>query len=501
MKPLFPSLLLTGLFFAFMGCSDGGAGGSGGGGGSSSGSGGGLSQSCRTSSVDGLLQCAVNELKKEHWDEAVAYYDAAYEKNNDDAKAIIYSTLANLAKISIDPKVVALMKNHFGFTTYPEKLNALLSDSWMKEYKDEYEDCSYNYYNWNYSCTTGYDNIMLPAITTPNWVKGSGSMYNKAILSGNVLSFDNWAISLFANIVDKNSEGLNTLLDDVTDGVFGASYNLAVERLKRLENRTDRIKLDPYFIEQLDLEDIFDEHDQIGWPEVNAVLSAMLLVKASLEWVQSYDFSIDLNWLKYSWKEDSDDVLNHFRSVDAQKLPFNNNFLKPRSGKMAKAKTDYIKAIRGFQSSYTAIKNGNFYPGKVKDAYNTINGGIDALIAAIDEGKKFYIPEEPTQGTWPTRDRSDVVAIVDLERFFREGYLSLQNIFVTTSGGSPVFYLNKVKLTSSNYASLIDNGGSLQLKLNPTYIEDIRDMNNDIEEYIETGIEGELAKVLFKKYY
>ncbi|MDR2555680.1 MAG: hypothetical protein LBC64_09670 [Fibromonadaceae bacterium] len=538
MKTVLSSFLPVALFFAlFIGCSDGGGG---------SVSNGGRDEGDKPiniracGSVDEILQCAVESLKKEKWDEAVAYYDAAYQEDNTSTKAIIYSVLANLARISTDPKMVSLMKEHFGFTTYPNKLNALLSDSWMKEYRDEYENCYWNYNGsfFDHSCVTEYDVVSLPNIKTPTWVMGSGSIYNKALLSGNVLSVDNFAISLIANVIDKNSNGFNTLLDDVIDGVFGPSYNLALERLKKLENRReDRIKLDPYFIDELDLEDIFDEHDQVGWAEVNAILSATLLVKASLEWVQSYDLNTDLNWLRYAWKDDNDDIRNNFiNNASASKLPFKNNFLKIRSGKMEKAKADYIKAIQGFQSSYKSIESSAHYPSKVTDALRTINEGFGRLITAINDGGKFYIPEDPTKGTWPTSKRSDVEATINLGKFFTEGYFSLQNIFETTSDGNPVFYLtyghgeyyceyeryeyedgdyyeypvwcgyapepDPVRLSKINAASLISEGGRLALALKKAPFSALIDEQVDDEvEFLSTGLNGKDAKAVFDKYY
>jgi hypothetical protein len=531
MKTLSLFLLPVALFFAFIGCSDSGGGGSGSGGGSTP------DVNVNVSvcgDVDGILKCAVERLKEEKWDEAVAYYNAAYEKDNNNLKAIIYSVLANLAKISTDPDVVTLIKDNFGFTNYPNRLNALLSDEWMTEYKEErHDDCyPYDYYSGYVGCPTKYKNVMLPSIETPSWVKGNGSAYNNALLSGNVLTVDNFAISLLANVLDKNLNGVNTLLDNVIDGVFGASYNVAAERLKKLENRKeDRIKLDPYFIKQLKLENIFDEYDQIGWAEVNAILSATLLVKASLEWVQSYDLNTDLNWLKYSWKDDADDVLNHFKKVDAKKLPFNNNFFKTRTGKMTKSKEDYLKAIQGLQSSYASIMSSELYPTKVKDSYATISGGFNKLIDAIKNGSKFYVPKDPTKGNWPASKSGDVVATIDLGKFFTESYFSLQNIF-ETSDGKPVFYLVKrfsdegggasncfwneycppapapepepeaIKLGINNYADLISKGGRmLALAINTAKFKAVIDLDEIEIEYLPIGLSGDAAKAVFEKYY
>jgi hypothetical protein len=522
-------------------------------------------------SVDQLLKDATNSLEKEKWDEAIAYYNAAYDKDNNDARAIIYSTLANLAKISTDPKVAALIKNNFGFTDYPNKLNALFSDSWMKdtpslEYdywdqtsghwvewsrKGEYNWCNdelvntngYYYCDWRddsfilVSSTPRFNYERLPGIKTPNWIKGSGSLYDSYLIN-NAFSVDNWALSIIANILDKNSNGFNGLLDEVIDGVFGESYNEAVDRLKKLENKKEeRIKLDPYFIEKFGLEEIFDEYDKIGWAEVNAVLSAMLAIKASLEWVQTYDLNIDLNWLKFAWSADEDkfekDFFDKFKSLADNKLPFNNDFLKARSGKsMAAPKATYVAAIKGLQASYASIKNSELYPSEVKNAYPAINDGFGKLISAINDGGKFYIPkEDPTKiNAWPTAS-GNTQATIDLGKLFEPGYFSLQNIF-ETDNGKPVFYLEReieeidqdcyydyyyeeeycydyyryrreyIPLNKSNYAAKISEGGRLSLKLNTTKITAIADkIPEDEFEYVELGFSREHAKTVFEKYY
>ncbi len=493
--------------------------------------------SCGT--VDENLKCAVDKLKASEWDEAVAYYNAAYDQDNNDARAIIYSTFANLAKISIDPKVVSLFKDHLGFADYPNRLNALFSDSWLTRYPeniaDEYYDenlgrwvywerADYNdvdqdgYYYYDYendedvlvSTKAVYDSVLFPGISTPDWMKGGkGSLYNEVLLSGNVFGADAYTVSLLANLLGKNTAGFNTLFDDVIDAVFGASFESAVSRLKRLENRTeDRISLDPYFIKQLDLGEFFDEYDQIGWAEANAVLSAMFMVKATLEWVASYDWNTNLNWLKFAWTPSSDDFLNRFKAANKSDMPFNNNFLNARPGKMAIAKADYVRAIRGFQASYTSIANSPLYPPVVKDAYQTVNDGFTEILKAINQGGKFYIPENPVEGAWPTSKTGSVVATVDFGKFFEEGRFSLSKMF-ETEGGKPVFYLyaenGYEKLTVDNYVSLIDRNpfSDLCLNANLSYIAAVLDLGNDLSEFelFDLEFEGEAAKAIFEKYY
>jgi hypothetical protein len=483
--------------------------------------------------VEAQLKSCIDYLKTEKWDEAVECYDGAYNKDNNDPNAIIYSALANLAKISIDPKVSTLLKDHLGFTEYPNKLNALFSSDWLIKYPeymdDYYYDPAYDTYvewiekDWGWgeditddgyyiydrssggyiliSSTPKYRYTSLPGIKTPDWIKGEGTVYSDMLLNGTVIGVDAWALSLIANIIEKNTSGVNTLLDDVVGGVFGASYDKAVERVKKLETRKNAvISLDPYFIEKLGLENIFDLYDKIGWAEVNVITSAMLLTKASLEWVQSYNLDNDLTALKYNWKADADSLLERFKNIDKANLPFNNNFLKARSGKIGKSKEDFIKAIEGLQASYSAIQSSELYSGKVKEAYGTINSGFSEMLKAIKNKGKFYIPkDDPTTiSAWPVADGNSVRATIDFGKFFEEGYLSLDKIF-ETEGGKPVFYLHEQKLAS---ASLIDQGGRLQLKVKVSYIKGLFGTDEiDDTEFLDIGLSGKAAKELFGKYY
>ncbi|MDR2732284.1 MAG: hypothetical protein LBB36_03600 [Fibromonadaceae bacterium] len=510
-------------------------------------------------SIDDLLDDALAALKAKNWDEAIAYYDAAYVKEKT-PKTAIYSALANLAKISIDPKMEALMKEHFGFNKYPTEMNALLSNDWLEEtpgyvqdwyydngeWYDWYDETpyfwNYDYYNgvsskeycsgfsvpgyyisdWDYdydyetgyyteycyltleSTTPIYDYVSMPGIKTPAWVKGDkGTLYGNSLIGGTVFGMEAWAVSLVANLIDKNATGFNGFLDDAIAAAFGPSYNKAIERLTSLK-KEDKIYLDNNFIDGLNLEDIFDENDYIGWAEVNALASVMYAMKAQLEWVAAYDWSIDLNWFKYPWRIDESaaaDDLEHFKKANASGMPFNNSFMKARPGKMAAAKADYLTAIKGIQDSYTEIQKNPLYPPAMKEAYNTLNGGFTKLIEAINGKKVFWIPEDATKGTWPTSNGARVVAGIDMGKYFEEGYFSLQNMF-ETSGGKPVFYVNGRKVSSVDD---IAGNSRLQLNFKTKIMKDliINDetkgwANSDI---VPIGLHGDAAREVYKKYY
>ena len=545
-----------------------------------------------------LINSGNSALKNELYDEAIAYYEEAYAADNNNMKAIIYSALGKIAKISTDPKVANLLKNKFGFSAYPATLNALLNDSWLKEYADYlewgyydealgdwvgwydewavdapyypnvtkvgyyYGDCWYDppYYTGN--CTfvsdeARYSTYKLPELLIPSWVSGgSDSRYSGTLVGANKLqSFNTWTLLFIANVIDKNPNGLNAAIDELISSIFEGSFVEALERVKKLENnKTATITLDRDFIDALHLNDLMDEHDPVGWAELNGITSMMTFIKASLEWVAAYDLNTDLSFLRFAWENDDSDFFEHLKSViDPKDLPFNNNFMDARSdgaAKMETAKASFITAIEGLKASYDAMLESPLYPTAVKDAYPTINDGIGKLITAINNGGKFWIPEDPTTGTWPSANRSDVLAGVDMGLFFQPGYLSLKNLFETDAGGRPVFYIkhylyectayenwggydycvagiesvDEVKLTKENYVNLIDNiydggsddwWGSVGLKLksdtinklvfdSPKLHEEAPELKNGDGYFVEVVpdiIPREFAKIIFEKYY
>jgi len=598
-------------------------------------------------SVDSLLKDGHAALKKKSYDEALGYYEGAYKNDGNNAKAITYSVLAKLAGISIDPKVVSLIKNKIGFSNYPNRLNALLSTDWMKNYPSEsfdwgywddnigeygeyvswydrydvdngdypginregyyysthvgyvfvndmprYEDrivwsycddlpgsCirwfdewevqygyypgvnSTGYYSQNYNNDYGdwvytfisntpryeqyiagyYDNVInryvrwfdeweveygyvgrvgyyydnyvynfvsaaqrnlrvydnyLPGLLTPDWVKGdNNSVYNTSLIN-NAPSLETWSILLFANLLDKNTNGLNSLLDETITAVFGGTFDEICTRTNKLKDKGS-ITLDREFLTALEFDGLIDEYDKVGWAELNALTSFMTGIKASLEWVAAYDWNTDLGFLKFAWGMNmEEDFYNKLKNINANNLPFNNSFLEARPDKMNAAKTDFVKAVTGLKASYSDILTSDLYPSEVKNAYPTLSQGADKLIAAINNGTVFYVPDDPTKGNWPTTGNG-----VHMGKLFEPGYFSLQNLFETETNRRPVFYAkNGTKLTISNYTALIDDAGYAALKFKAKHVTDVLAGYNTTAGDEMLDIPARYAKLLFEKY-
>jgi len=564
-------------------------------------------------SVNSLLLSGHRALKNKNYDGAISYYEQAFEKDNNSPDAVIYSTLAKLARISVDPKVVELYKKRFGFNNYPDKLNALLSEDWMVNYTSDYmlysyydkkqgkwaywsdgwdgEDPGYYFETWEYVLVstkyTGddwyydenvdefvhwidkselsyysgvtkegyyYENYKrefvsaeprveesyMPELIAPEWVKGGrNSVYNSSLING-APSIETYPILLLANILDRNSSGFNGLLDEVIAASFGTTFSEASDRIKRLESTKATITLHKEFLDALNMEDLVDEFDRIGWAEVNALISYMTGLKAALQWVASYNWDTDLSFLKFAWTKSEDDYYNALDKVSASSLPFGNDFLKAKSdaaSRIAESKGNFIKAIDGLKASYSAILTNDLYPTEVKDAYPTLSQGAEKLKAAIQNNGIFYIPDDPTKGNWPTSGNG-----IDMGKLFTPGYFSLQNIF-ETDGGKPVFYAElsadigdwevfsyDIKLTKDNYnlnlLSVLDLGAldilsevisvnipvgrwladagdvPIGLKFKTKYVSDVFVGANNVDDENIVYIFGpRLGTMLFEKFY
>jgi hypothetical protein len=359
--------------------------------------------------------------------------------------------------------------------------------------------------------TPRYGTNKMPGLNVPSWLRGNNSWFDETLGANNVHTFNTWTLLLFANLVENNRHGFNNVLDELIDAVFGQNFQNAQDRIARLENRkTERITLSRDFIQALHLDEFtpITEYDLVGWAEINAIVSTMLGIKASLQWVAAYDWNTNLSVFRHSWQSNENYWHGRLQAMNHNDLPFVNNFLEARPGKMAAARETFVRSIRGLQASYTAILGNNLYPTAITDAYRTINEGLDILISRIQNGGRFYVPEDPTTGRWPTSStsRSDVLFGVDMGLFFQEGYFRLHNLFYTENNRIPMFFCRDsgVQLTRQNYESVLNNAGrDIGLKFRSRTIRDIMVYlpDFDIEDEILPMFPPSLARVLFEKYH
>jgi hypothetical protein len=372
--------------------------------------------------VGAILERGTRYLLNEDYDRAVESYKEAYAKDNSNAEAIVYSVLGELAAISIDPKVKNLMQDRLGVKSYPATMGALFSDSWMENYPDEEEE------------------NRVPGLQVPDWFKTTG-VYLESKITGGVESYTTWSLLLAANLLDKNTSGLNGFFDDILSSVFGTTFEDLFSRAQRLKD-SDTVELDTRIIEKIGLDEILEGDVIISKAELDVLLAGLRIVKASFEWLASYNWDTDFSFLKFNWNN-YEDFLAKLKAANVSNLPFRNGFLKNQNVDLLnKSKADYIMAVDMLIGAYNAIGGKDYIPDAFKDEWNNyswIRDGLQKLRTSITDAAQFWIPENiPTGSTYPNT-KSGALLGIDMGKFFTPDYFTLEKL-VEPEGNAPKFY-------------------------------------------------------------
>ncbi|MDR0629926.1 MAG: hypothetical protein LBG24_09875 [Treponema sp.] len=369
-----------------------------------------------------LLTAGKNALKAGEISVAINAYEAAYAKNNDNAEALVYSTLGKLASIAWSKEAGDFFKNHLGLTYYPNTLDALIDpESWFTYYPD------------------GDGTVGQPPLNTPEWVKDK-TPYTKSLVSSGseqVASSATWSILLMANLIDKNATGLNPALDAFIKGVFeNPNFTEAEKRTASLKAK-DPVLLDGDIADRFGLSGFFGK-DQVyvGWAELELLLSALKLVKATLLYVDSYNWTYDINFVKdLPWDETilEDEQIDAIAGKLNQILPFRTSFMTARSGSYIEdSRKTYIEAIQGIIGVYDyyigdTSKLPNGFKNTLKE-YESYKDEVAKAKDAIDKKESYTVPKELGNIT------------INFGKFFTPGQLALDQLIETDNSKSPVFY-------------------------------------------------------------
>jgi tetratricopeptide (TPR) repeat protein len=347
--------------------------------------------------------------------------------------------------------------------------------------------------------------VKLPGIASPDWFKGT-EMYERTltVTSGRTVeSAATMSLNIFTGLLDKNTNGLNDLLDGVLSAVFGSGFEEAATRIGTMKYE-DRVELDAKVYAEFGLDEILEgEKLYIGRAELDLLIAALRVVKASLEWLTAYDWNTDLSFLRTDWVGDG--VLTSLKALDAGKLPLNNNFLKDRgNGAIDRAKADYLKAIDAALAAYDQL--GAQGPQVVKDMVADLAGvkaGLIALKTAIETGVSFYVPQDDpiASGLWNATADNAALGL-DMKLFFTPGAFSL-NKLIETAAGKPVFYGfpsegDPVALPANADLTLYEGVG-IGLTLKP--LDDLVSPGLELTDAVEPlYFPKEIGEVLYKKY-
>jgi hypothetical protein len=320
---------------------------------------------------------------------------------------------------------------------------------------------------------------------------------------------------ILANLLDRNTNGLNDILDSVLSSVLGDSLNDVIERVGKMEYGKP-VTLDGSIIEAFGLEELLEGDEiSIGRVEMEILTGLLRILRGTLEWVSSYDWNTDLSLLKFDWNDSEGDstLIARIEGMSTSSIPLRNNFLQARSNastRLNDSKADFIAAATAAQGVWDHIDDNGLVPqgfkNKLKDQ-DGIKDGLSKLKTAIEGGGKFYIPENFDNDitSWPTSGDG-----IDLGKFFTPGYLAIDNLVETEfGGGSPVFYGFKgdadpvqIKSASEITTTKYDVIG---FKITTTKVKDLiigfTDLTDEIKEVTLPVFPVDIGKAVYNLYH
>jgi hypothetical protein len=432
-----------------------------------------LSAVFETLDTNGLIGAARSHLSNGQYDRAASFYETAWQKDNSNPEAILYSTLGKLGGLLLDTDVSSILSGHLHFSTVPGSL-----DDWI---------CDPDFWgNINDTDLTASQRWWMDWDRDPVKEANLPKIYNR--FSGFVSPFGDFQIAqgeatrqkfknlIFWGLISSNTSGFNGFLKQVNYYVFGEKFEAAAARAAAMPTAA-RVELNSQLKKRFGLEKYFGEGTTyIGRAELNYLFACLRTIKAFFEYLSAYDWTIDLRpWLTSEILTDDglDDILDKmFRLADTSLrdakywedgatvqriLPFRNNFLKIRNAaSLETARASLKEAINTAHASmeYWFDSGGNFTTSKFSDTaqagYLWVRQAVAGAKTALDSGGNFYFPEktpESQPGTyWPSAGDTDAtygakIYAVNINRFFTPGVFSLTNLIVSELGGrAPALY-------------------------------------------------------------
>jgi uncharacterized protein YjdB len=515
------------------------------------------------------LDDGIDQLVDGHYEAAIASFETAFNMDHEGSstyvESVVYSSLGKLSSILKEESFRALVAGRLGVVDYPATLDEIFTKNWLAEYAENiktfypcppyyqsfYEWLPENYYgytdfgepgwylvsfvpyavtatfqspNFNWPATVGLvDSEFAPGFEAPAWFSGDGSFYQDNLVDMGDRTLKSIVLQeylFFANLLERNTNGLNELLDEVLSSVFGEAFTSVDSRIKTLDY-TLHATLDAEVIEAFELDTIFEGDDiYIGKAELKVLISSLKLIKASLEWLASYNWETDLSYFKGDFgREDAyiEGLFEELKDIDPDDLPLRNNFLKEKgnaSVRMNRSKADYRGALGDLIEAWDSIYRSGDIPQAVRDIlndYNWIKDGLTKLDAAINSGATFNVPEELPDGAlsaWPVISSSTAAFGVHFTNFFTPGYLGIDNLIANNSTMPQFFSEEDVEITSSSasvakdfFENLFDTEGNVYVKVDYTNLQNtfpgLLDLP-DGSEYI--NIDRHVAALLYFHY-
>jgi hypothetical protein len=471
--------------------------------------------------LDQLLAAGNDALKAGNFAVAINAYETAYAKDPNNAEALVYSAIGKLASIAWSDQAGNFFKNRLGLKYYPNTLDALINiESWFEYYpgqevvysyydndrgqyvwwvsKDWYSEEEFNkiypqgdgYYYYDYTTSSykfvskeprhEYSYQYQPPLNVPDWIKGKAPYTDSLItIDGkSVASSAAWDIILIANLIDKNPTGLNGALDDAINAVFNnPNFTEAVARTAKLKGK-DPAALDKAIVDGFGLSELLGDGEKVyvGWAEMELLLSALKVVKATLLYADSYKWDYDIGFVKdLPWDES---VLDKIGAASLNKvLPLRTGFMTDRGGSyLEDSRKAYVEALASIIDVY------DYYTG----ADSKLPAGYKHMLEEYQEYRKTVVDAKNAindKGSFTVEG-----VTINFGKFFTPGQLALDKLIETEGSGtakSPVFYGRNGNGTPVKIGSLNDikkGYDAIGVKVSTVPVGEI--VGDDLAEYI-----------------
>lgn len=316
-----------------------------------------------------------------------------------------------------------------------------------------------------------------PSFNLPDWLKNSE--YYKESLVKSTQTASSVQILLLGNLVHCNPNGANELVDNVLK-IFNEKFENAKNIAASMSE--SGVLVPSKVISALCLDDVLgDSSVRIGKAELNVLISSLQILKATFQWLSSYDLSANISSLKALFNDDQNS-LELVRKMGTEKTLSVRN-----KDAMDASKKTFIESIEMLNDSYEyLVSSASEYPQAAKDEVMRYGDFIcDAaknLKACINDGRTFYIPTENPFETleWNATESNSSFGI-DMGKLFTPGYFS--DIF--EKSGSELKLICKVEY---EYWDGEDIEGSFDLPIT----DDMKSFD-DVEETAESKVKEKIA--------
>ena len=259
-----------------------------------------------------------------------------------------------------------------------------------------------------------------PSFNLPDWLKNS-DRYKKSLIKSTQTT-SSIQILLWGNLIHCNPNGANELVDNVLK-IFDGKFENAKKIVASMSEST--VLVPSKVISALCLDDILgDSSIRVGKAELNVLVSSLQILKATFQWLSSYDLSANISSLKALFNENKDNLELIRKMVTEKSLSVRNE------NAMAASKQTFIESIEMLNNSYEyLVGSASEYPQAAKDEvmrYGTfICGATKNLKTCINDGSVFYIPaENPFETLEWNATESDSSFGIDMGKLFTPGYFS-----------------------------------------------------------------------------